>query len=218
LYADLEDNDRRLRGRIGRILTHNRQTCPRRLTLATQWRRLDARGGADAKQWAASVKRPRRIISDTLAGVRPDRNNKDSLYEGDYKALRELQAWAGQSGICIIVLHHTRKMESEDPVDSVSGTLGLTGCVDTIAVLARTNKGTTLYIRGRDVGECEKALLFNKDTCRWSIAGDAEEVHRSESRRRILTVLNDVSLVSEPISPTEIVAHSYMSENLVSQT
>src|SRR5262249_44507908 len=143
LYAALEDNDRRLRSRIERVLTQNEMTWPDRLTLATQWRRLDAGGVADAKEWAGSGKRPRLIIFDTLAGVRPDRNNKDSLYEGDYRAIRELQAWAGQAGICIVVLHHTRKMESEDPVDSVSGTLGLTGCVDTIVVLARTGKGTT---------------------------------------------------------------------------
>jgi AAA domain len=117
---------------------------------------LDAGGVADAKEWAASVKNPRLIIFDTLAGVRPDRNNKDTIYEGDYWALTELQAWAGQAGISIIVLHHTRKMESEDPIDSVSGSLGLTGCVDTVVVLARTGKGTTLYIRGRDVGEQEK--------------------------------------------------------------
>jgi 5S rRNA maturation endonuclease (ribonuclease M5) len=158
LYAALEDNDRRLRARVERILTQTSKTWPERLTLATQWRRLDAGGVADAKEWAASVKKSRLIIFDTLAGVRPDRSNKDTMYEGDYRALRELQAWAGESGICIVVLHHTRKMESEDPVDSVSGTLGLTGCVDTIAVLARTGKGTTLYVRGRDVEEQEKAV------------------------------------------------------------
>ena len=55
LYAALEDNDRRLRSRIERILTQNEQKWPPRLTLATQWRRLDAGGVADAKEWAASV-------------------------------------------------------------------------------------------------------------------------------------------------------------------
>ena len=58
LYAALEDNDRRLRSRIERILTQNALTWPDRLTLATQWRRLDAGGVDDAKEWAASVKEP----------------------------------------------------------------------------------------------------------------------------------------------------------------
>jgi AAA domain-containing protein/Toprim domain-containing protein len=204
LCAALEDNERRLRARIERLLTQSQQKWPPRLTLATRWRRLDAGGVADAKEWAASVKKPRLIIFDTLAGVRGDRNNKDTTYEGDYKALLELQKWAGEAGIGILILHHTRKMEAEDPVDSVSGTLGLAGCVDTIAILGRTGKGTTLYIRGRDVEEQEKALAFNKTTCRWTILGEAEEVLRSDIRQKIVTVLGDVTNCHEAISPKDL--------------
>jgi hypothetical protein len=40
LYAALEDNDRRLRSRIERILTQHAAVWPERLTLATTWRRL----------------------------------------------------------------------------------------------------------------------------------------------------------------------------------
>ena len=217
LYAALEDNDRRLRSRIERILTQQEQKWPARLTLATQWRRLDAGGVADAKEWAGSVKQPRLIILDTLAGVRGDRNNKDTTYEGDYRALGELQKWAGEAGLGVLILHHTRKMESEDPIDSVSGTLGITGCVDTVAILARTGKGTTLYIRGRDVEEQEKAIAFNKDTCRWTIMGEAEEVHRSDTRQKILTLLEDVSTVSEALGPKEIALRTYVKENTVNQ-
>jgi hypothetical protein len=217
LYAALEDNDRRLRARIERILTQNEQTWPNRLTVTTQWRRLNAGGVADAKEWAVSVARPRLAIFDTLAGVRGDRNNKDTTYEGDYRALQELQKWAGEAGLGVLILHHTRKMESEDPIDSVSGTLGITGCVDTVAVLARTGKGTTLYIRGRDVEEQEKAIVFNKSNCRWTIMGDAEEVHQGDTRRSILTVLNDVSLIKEALGPKDIVLQTYVSENTVNQ-
>jgi len=187
------------------------------LKLATQWRRLDAGGVADAKEWAASVPKPGLIILDTLAGVRGDRNNKDTTYEGDYRALQELQKWTGETGLGALILHHTRKMESEDPIDSVSGTLGLAGCVDTVAVLARTGKGTTLYIRGRDVEEQEQAIVFNKDTCRWTILGEAEEVHRSDTRRAILTLLNDVSLATEPLGPKDIALQTYVPENRVNQ-
>jgi hypothetical protein len=139
------------------------------------------------------------------------------LYEGDYKALGELQKWAGEAGLAILILHHTRKAESEDPIDGVSGTLGLAGCGDTIVILARSGKGPTLWLRGRDVEEQEQALLFNKATCRWTIVGEAEEVHRSETRQKILTALNDVSLCKEALSPKEIAALTYVSENTVNQ-
>jgi hypothetical protein len=190
---------------------------PGRLTLATRWERFDAGGVADAKDWAASVKRPRLMIFDTLAGIRPERAGKENTYEGDYRALQELQKWTGEVGIGALILHHTRKMESDDPIDSVSGTLGLAGCVDTIAVLARTGKGTTLYIRGRDVEEQEKAIAFNKSSCRWTILGEAEEVQRSDTRQAILTILNDISLVSEPLGPKEIALQTYVPENRVNQ-
>jgi hypothetical protein len=150
--------------------------------------------------------------------VRPDRNNKDTQYDGDYRALTELQEWAGKAGLAIIVLHHTRKMESDDPIDSVSGTLGLTGAADTVCVITRTGKGTTLYVRGRDVGEQEKAIMFNKESCRWTILGEAEEVYRSDTRQKILTLLNDVSLVSEPLGPKEISRQTDTSEDLVNKT
>jgi hypothetical protein len=115
-----------------------------------------------------------------------------------------------------LILHHTRKMESEDP--SVSGTLGITGCVDTVAVLARTGKGTTLYVRGRDVEEQEKAIVFNKSNCRWTIMGDAEEVYRSDTRQKILTLLDDVRKVSVPLRPKEIASQTDTNEDLVNKT
>jgi RecA-family ATPase len=91
LYAAPEDNDRRLRARIERILTQNEQKWPDRLTLTTKWNRLDAGGVADAKEWAASVTRPRLMIFDTLAGFRGDRNNKDTTMKaitGPFRSCR----------------------------------------------------------------------------------------------------------------------------------
>jgi hypothetical protein len=202
LYAALEDNQRRLRNRIGKILAGD--SWPHRLTLATKWRRLDAGGVADAKGWAASVKNPRLIIFDTLAGVRPDRNNKDTLYEGDYRALTELQSWLSEAGIGGIVLHHTRKMEADDPIDSVSGSLGLTGCSDTVGVLARGKDGTTLYIRGRDVEEQELATTFSKTSCRWTIMGDAEQVQRHETRQAILHAMGELDGLQDTVAPEDI--------------
>jgi predicted transcriptional regulator len=85
-------------------------------------------------------------------------------------------------------------------------------------VLARTGKGTTLYIRGRDVEEQEKAIVFNKANCRWSITGDAEEVHMAESRRKIVTLLNDVTKCHEPLGPKDIALQCDMPETLSRKT
>jgi hypothetical protein len=216
LYAALEDNQRRLQNRIRKILAGS--SWPNRLTLVTRWRRLDAGGITDAREWAASVKNPRLMIFDTLAGIRGERNAKDTTYEGDYRALQELQHWTGDARFGALILHHTRKAESDDPIDAVSGTLGLAGCVDTVAILNRSTKGPTLYIRGRDVDEQEKALHFNKSQCRWTIIGDAAEVHQTQSRNKIVTYLTDVTRCHEAVGPEKIAQECEMRSDLVRKT
>jgi hypothetical protein len=187
LYCALEDNKRRLKRRISKLLAG--REWPHRLTLATQWRRLDAGGAEDIISWCKAAPSPALVILDTLASVRPDRAARDTSYEGDYRALEEVHRFTGEKAIGAIALHHTRKMEADDPFDTISGTLGLIGCADTGLVLARGGQGTSLYIRGRDVEESEHAIIFNKDTCRWSILGEAAEVRRSDTRNKILAAL-----------------------------
>jgi AAA domain len=214
LYAALEDNKRRLWKRIRKILATAESSWPPGLTLANQWRRLDAGGVNDIREWAASVPKPRLVILDTLAGVRPDRNTRDTRYDGDYKALRELHAWANEAGIAVLVLHHTRKMEADDPIDTISGSLGLAGCADTSVILARTHKGTTLYVRGRDVEEQEHAMLFNAETCRWTILGDAAEVQRSYARGKLLTALEEAA---DLMTPADLTTATGLPRNSVDQ-
>jgi len=187
LYLALEDTDRRLKRRMEKLLD-GKPGSPR-LMLATRWSKLDKGGVADVAAWAGAVPEPRLVVLDTLAGVRPDRANRETTYESDYKALLELHQLANERAFAALTLHHTRKMDADDPVDTVSGTLGIAGCVDTVLVLSRSNKGTTLYLRGRDVEEGEHAVLFNKETCRWTVIGDAETVHRSDTRMKIMSVL-----------------------------
>jgi RecA-family ATPase len=214
LYCALEDTPRRLQSRTTRLLGAYGMSWPERLTLATRWRRLDAGGVDDISEWADSVAEPRLVVLDTLAGVRPQRLAGDQLYDGDYRALLGLHQLAGSRGLAVLVLHHTRKMEADDPLDTVSGTLGLAGCADAVLVLARNSQGTTLYMRGRDIEEAERAISFDKATCRWSILGDAAEIHRSNERSRILEVLKGAS---ELLSPQNIVAATGMGANNVWQ-
>src|SRR5262249_43554575 len=124
-----------------------------------------------------------------------------------------LHRLANDRAIAVLVLHHTRKMDAEDPIETVSGTFGLTGCADTILVLARSSKGTTLYVRGRDIEGAEHAVAFNKQTCRWSILGEASEVHRSNERNRIITAIRDSA--EDTLRPADIAAITEMPDNNV---
>ena len=212
LYCALEDNRRRLKRRISRLLAGG--AWPERLTMATKWRRLDAGGAEDVISWCESALSPQLVILDTLASVRPDRQSRDTPYEGDYRALEEIHRVAGDKAMGVVALHHTRKMEAEDPLDTISGTLGLVGCADTALVLARGGQGTTLYIRGRDEEESEHAVTFNKETCRWVVLGEAAEVRRSDTRNQILAAL----LANRgEMSPTELASATDIAHNTVHQ-
>jgi predicted Rossmann fold nucleotide-binding protein DprA/Smf involved in DNA uptake len=141
------------------------------------------------------------IVVDTLEKIRTPANGKAQLYSCDYGALSGLQKIAMQRGIALVINHHDRKSESDDIFDTVSGTLGLTGAADTILIVKRRSNGTTLHVRGRDIEESEKAIQFDKASCKWTILGEASEVHRSNERGRILAVLEEAS---KPLTPREV--------------
>jgi hypothetical protein len=73
----------------------------------------------------------------------------------------------------------------------VSGSLGLTGAADTILVMKRQASAVTLHVRGRDIEDAEKALQFDKPSCRWTILGEAADVNRSAERRRVIAALKE---------------------------
>lgn len=209
LYLALEDNERRLQRRMTRYFGARRECWPARLTFATTWRRLDKGGIEDLRAWCASVPQPTLIAVDTLKKVRAPKRNGQSDYDADYEACQGLQELAGELGVAIIVAHHDRKMDAPDVFDTVSGTLGLTGGVDTIAVIKRRAGAVTLHIEGRELPDLiEKAIKFDRDTCRWTVLGDATEVLRSSERTRVLKVLADAP---EGLSTSEIVGAAELS-------
>lgn len=166
--------------------------------------------GTDSK-----AKDPRLVVVDVLAMFKPVRGSKETLYEADYAAIKGLQALAGEFGVAIVVVHHTRKSGSEvDPFEKVSGTLGLSGAADTTIVLDRDGNGETLYGRGRDIEEFETAVSFDKPTCRWIILGAASAVRRTDERGSVLAALREADA---PMSPTDIADATMMPNQNVRQ-
>ena len=129
-------------------------------------------------------------------------------------SIEGLKALANDHGIAVILVHHVRKLEAEDPLDTVSGTTGLTGAADTVLVVARDSRGSMLRGRGRDIEELDKAIEFNKDTCRWKIIGSTEDVRRSDERKRILDAFED----GEELTTPEIEARTGIANNKLRMT
>jgi hypothetical protein len=216
LYLALEDNRRRLQSRIDRVsVPGSSEPWPERLDFATEWPRCDAGGVDEIRRWAQSRPDPRLVVIDVLAMFKPTRGSQETGYENDYASVKAVQELAGVIGLGVLIVHHVRKGIGEsDPFEKVSGTLGLTGAADTALILDRDGNGCSLYGRGRDIQEFEKAISFSKDACRWTLQGDASEVRRTDERGTIQDILLEAT---EPLSPKEIAIASGMARNSVDQ-
>lgn len=190
LYAALEDNQRRLKSRLAKTNSGS-PDWPNALHFATEWPRLDKKGLENFGSWLDQWPDARLLIIDTLATVRPVSGSKDSQYQSDYAALRGLHGLANERGIGVLVIHHLRKADADDPFDTVSGSTGLTGAADTTLILSRTHDGTVLYGRGRDLSVTEIAVDFDPTTCVWSDLGRPCDVFGSDTRKAIRSALKD---------------------------
>ena len=198
LYLALEDNKRRLKSRLTKLFGSTE--WPDNFEYATEWPTAKE-GGIDAiRAWVKSRPNARMVTIDVLERFRTrPRTGKENAYATDYETIKELQSLAAELRIAILIVTHLRKGADEgDPIDKISGTLGLSGGADAFLILDSNSAGQTIYGRGRDLEEIDKAIRFNRLTCRWEILGETAEVKRSDERSQILEALKDADATMSP--------------------
>ena len=204
LYLALEDGERRIKKRITKLLSTFDGKWPDRFHYATQWP-CAGQGGVEAiDAWCEAHPEARIVVIDVFARFRAPMTNRQNAYDQDYHALAKLQELATRRRITILVVHHTRKGSSDDPVEEISGTLGLAGAADGFLVLKRTSSGATLIGRCRDTEDVDLAMQFSNEICRWTILGEAADVQRSEHKGRVLVALEEAGATG--LTPSEIAA------------
>ena len=100
---------------------------------------------------------------DTLQKVREVVNDSYS-YSSDYEVIGKLKQFADRDGVCVLIVHHTRKQPAGDSFEMISGTTGLLGCADGALLMQkekRTNSKATLEVVGRD--QPDQRLYLSKD-------------------------------------------------------
>ena len=201
LYLALEDGQRRLQKRLEALLGD--QAASERLTVATEYRRLDDGGLDDLDLWLAGHPGARLVVIDTLKRVRPHPRPGATLYEQDYDAMAPLADLAKRYRVAILVIHHTRKQDSDDPLDLISGTTGLAAAADGVVILrrARGAPGAELHVTHKDADDADLALKWDDQLAGWRLLGDAEEHRRSDERSAVLRALTDGA---EPLYPREL--------------
>ena len=111
------------------------------------------------------------IIVNTLQKIRGDVNEKYS-YSTDYQDIVRLKAFTDSTGVCLMVVHHTRKQQSDDKFDMISGTNGLLGAADGGFLLSkekRTSNMALLEIAGRDQQDQKLHLVRDQERLLWTL-------------------------------------------------
>ena len=122
------------------------------------------------------------LFIDTLQMVRDNVSSKVNAYAQDYKDLSSLKKIADNHGICIFVVHHTRKERDGGNIfNDMTGSTGIMGVADTGMILRKDDRfgdNATLCITGRDVEE--KKLKMQMRGVKWEIT---EELSADDLRK-----------------------------------
>lgn len=143
----------------------------------------------------------RLIIIDTLQKVREVGGDRYS-YSSDYEIVTKLKSFSDKYGICLLVVHHTRKLESEDSFDMISGTNGLLGAADGAFIMhkkKRTDNEAVLDFekqeRAKEVAELEAekesleeqnaAILQTSEKWLGELENLEQEIHSAQENREV---------------------------------
>ena len=182
LYLALEDVKRRLQSRLNTMMIPeqlNGEDMPENLHFATEWPRMGNGGIKQLREKIKSVPDLKMVVIDTLKMFRPVDSEKKKVYDTDYDPISALKKVADEYNVAVVVIHHLRKSASEDVMDTLSGSFGLTGASDTNAVLERSTAATSdaiLHVVGRDVEASQFGMTFGAQTLSWNILGPMSQL------------------------------------------
>ena len=126
LYLALEDDYHRLQERLYRMFgTESTDNLYFSVSAGQLGNGLDEQ----LSKFMAEHSDTRLIIVDTLQKVHEVGGDNYS-YANDYEIITRLKKFADNYGICLLLVHHTRKQNSDDKFDMISGTNGLLGAAD----------------------------------------------------------------------------------------
>ena len=166
LYLALEDDYVRLQRRLSGMFGVE---CADNLYFATQAKTLNEGLDRQLEEFLKAHTDARLIIIDTLQKVREVGGDRYS-YSSDYEIVTKLKPFSDKYGICLLVVHHTCKLESEDSFDMISGTNGLLGAADGAFIMhkkKRTDNEAVMDIVGRDQPDQELTIEFDRERCVW---------------------------------------------------
>lgn len=168
LYLALEDDYQRIQERMYRMFGVEGTD---HLHFAICAKQLGK--GLDEQMTAFLREHPdtRLVIIDTLQKVR-ELSVEAYSYASDYDVISRMKQFADSSGICLMLVHHTRKRKADDQFEMISGTTGILGSADGAFLLHKENRtdlSATLDVVGRDQPDQRLYLTRDQEKLSWDL-------------------------------------------------
>lgn len=171
LYLCLEDSFSRIQNRLFGITDE----APGNLHFATMSEVIGEGLENQIEDFLKSYPDTVLVVIDTLQRIRKV-NTDANPYASDYRDIGILKQLADKHRIAILLIHHLRKMNDDDPMNMISGTTGISGATDSNFVLKkdkRSSNSATLFCVGRDIEYRELQLEFDKEAHIWNVLSDS---------------------------------------------
>ena len=179
LYIDLEGSPYRTQQRLNMIGLG----FPEYLQIVHDAPRLGEGLIEALEQWYCEVEPiPRLVVIDTITRARGNRHRNETAYDSDSKMFAPLQKFALEKQLCILLVTHLKKSnyhgESEDWLERLNGSMGLSGACDTVLGLFRKRGESTAILRTscRDFDAGDAVLKF--DDGLWTFVSDNVDAFR----------------------------------------
>ena len=177
LYLALEDDYRRLQERMFRMFGVD---STENLHFATAAKQIGKGLEDQMELFLREHPDTRLIIIDTMQKVR-ELGGEGNLYASDYDIIGKMKQFSDKHGICLLLVHHTRKQPAADKFDMISGSTGLLGCADGAFLLQkdqRTGVTAMLEVTGRDQPAQRIYLNHNPDRLSWDLDHVETNLHK----------------------------------------
>jgi hypothetical protein len=185
IYVNLEDNPTKIKQRqIAQSWGEN---------LPVYWLDKFKLSELDSlKELADEMPDLRLVVLDTFSRVRDDNQKESSAELG--KTLEPLQEWAKERGICILITHHTGKVNNDspsaDPFDMLRGSTSIRATCRGAIVIVPGDSSYRLLAENGFSDRLDVSVRINSDTLEWKLLGNWTPRIDGDMKTQILDHLN----------------------------
>jgi archaellum biogenesis ATPase FlaH len=207
LYLALEDGQRRVHERL-----HIRKWKPSNAALSFDCLPFDderGEAGAGLEQLFGTISEQgfEVVVIDTLRKALSGKSDEsDNATMG--AILYRIAEFAHNSGVTIILTHHTTKAAADDPFNTIRGAGAIRGAYDVGLVLQREKdeKEAQLHIESRDIDTDGMTIKFDKAQG-WIYEGDSNALEKIRAGRKAIQALREMGEMGEKFTTEEIATH-----------